>query len=503
MSSRNLLTTFAAAAMLTSTAFPSWADKATDTLRVAFPKQLESLNPYVATAREMVVMARHVWDGLLYRDPNTGEYLGNLAKSFQWVDETTLEFELREDVVFHNGEAFDADDVVFTLNWIAEPANGVSNQSTVNWIDSAEKTGPYAVRLKLKKVFPAALEYLSGPIVMFPKEYFNEVGPVGMGLEPVGTGPYRIVEVEPGSRYVLERNENYFAGPKGTPAINKIVWKTIPERNTQFAELLSGGIDWIWQIPADQAEQLGYGYTVANEPTMRVGYLSFDAAGRSGDNPLTDFRVRKAIAHAIHREAIVDELLKGKSKVLHSACFPSQLGCSENVVNYDYDPERARQLLTEAGYPDGLTIPFYAYRDREYAEAMIGNLASVGITVDFSYMKYAALRDLDHSGEIPFKFMTWGSNSINDVSAITSHFFRKGKDDYALDDDVADWLEAADNSIDVELRTANYEQALKKIADEIYWLPLWSYNTNYVYINELEFKPYPDEIPRFYAASWK
>lgn len=479
------------------------AGKADNSLTVGFPKPLENLDPYSATAREMIVISRHVWDGLLYRDPATGEYQGNLAQEFEWVDDTTIDFVLREGISFHNGEPFDADDAVYTLNWISVPENGVSNQRNVNWIEKAEKTGTHSLRLHLKKPFPAALEYLSGPIVMYPNEYHGEVGLAGMGTAPIGTGPYKVTSVEAGKRYIFEKNDAYFAGPKGTPEIEKIVWRTIPERNTQFAELLSGGVDWIWQVPPDQAEKLASKFTIANEQTMRIGYVAFDAAGRSGDNPMTDIRVRKAIAHAINREAIVDSLLKGASKVVNSACFPSQLGCFQDVAKYDYDPEKAKELLAEAGYPDGFTIPFFAYRDRDYAEAMIGDLAAVGIKVDFRYLKYAAVRDKGQSGEVPLQFMTWGSYSINDASAITSNFFGHGKDDYALDADVKGWLNTADNSIDVAVREESYAKALTRIADEVYWLPLWSYNVNYVYSNELEFTPYPDEIPRFFQARWK
>ncbi|MDA7430906.1 ABC transporter substrate-binding protein [Primorskyibacter aestuariivivens] len=503
MRKKSLLTGAALAACLATSGVPALAGKSDDTLTVAFAKQLENLDAYSATAREMIVIARHVWDGLLYRDPATGEYLGNLAESFEWVDATTIDFVLREGVTFHNGEAFDADDAVYTLNWVSKPENGVSNQGNVNWIASAEKTGPYSLRLHLKEPFPAALEYLSGPVVMYPNEYHAEVGTAGMGSNPVGTGPYKVTSVEAGKRYVFEKNDGYFAGPKGTAEIGKIVWRTIPERNTQFAELLSGGVDWVWQVPPDQAEKLGKKFSVSNESTMRIGYVSFDSAGRTGETPMSDIRVRKAIAHAINREAIVNALLKGASKVVHSACFPSQFGCFQDVAKYDYDPARAKELLAEAGYPDGFTVPFFAYRDRGYAEAIIGDLAAVGISVDFGYLKYAALRDKVQGGEVPFQFMTWGSNSVNDVSAITSHFFSHGKDDYALDADVKTWLTTADTSIDPAVRKENYAKALSKIADEVYWLPLFSYNVNYVYSDELEFTPYPDEVPRFFQARWK
>ena len=484
---------------------PSAAQKAEDTMRIAFDRELESLDNYINTAREGIIVSRLVWDGLLYRNPETNEYEGNLATDWEWIDSTTMEFTLREGVTFHNGEPFDADDVVFTLNYVADPENPVTTQRNVNWIAGAEKLGPYKVRMTLKAPFPAALEYLSGPVVMYPNEYYAEVGPEGMGTEPVGTGPYRVTEVVPGQRFVFEKNENYYEGsPKGQPEIGNLVIRTIQDPNTRLAELLSGGLDWIWRVPVDQAERMQGRdeFNVVNESTMRIGYMYFDAAGRTGETPLQDVRVRKAISHAIDRQAIVDALVKGASQVVHSACFPSQFGCEQDVTQYEYDPEKAKALLAEAGYPDGFEIQFSAYRERPFAEAIISYLNAVGIETDFGFYKYAALRDKIHNSEEPMAFMTWGSYSVNDASAITSHFFKHLADDYAMDDDVKVWLDIADTSVDSEIRQQNYSKALKKIAEEAYWLPLWSYNVWYAFSSDMEFTPTADEIPRFFNARW-
>ena len=157
-------------------------------------------------------------------------------------------------------------------------------------------------------------------------------------------------------------------------SIGRIVQRTIPERNTQIAELLAGRADWMWRVPADQADQLNASgkINVVNELTYRIGYLTFDAAGTTGKNPFQDIRVRKAVAHAIDREAIVKALVQGKSEVVHAACFPSQFGCSDDVTKYKFDPALSKKLLAEAGYPDGLSVDFFAYRERDFAEAMIG-----------------------------------------------------------------------------------------------------------------------------------
>ena len=497
----------AAAVLMAVVSNPVLAGKDDDTLNIAWGGELATLDRYYNTLREGIIVGRLIWDSLLFKDPETLEFKPLLAKSFTFVDETTMEFDLREGVTFHNGEPFDADDVVHTLTWVSDPANGVLTQRNVDWIAGVEKLGRYKVRLKMKKPTPIALEFLAGPLLIYPNEYYAEVGPDGMGKAPVGTGPYRLLEFKPGEVVTFTRNEDYFAdSPKGQPEIDRIVQRTIPDQNTRIAEMLSGRLDWIWKVPNDQARRMESNsrLTIENEQTLRVGYLSFDSSNRTGNaSPVNDVLVRKAIAYAIDREAIVKSLVGGKSVVAHSACHPEQFGCTQDVARYDYDPAKAKALLAEAGYPDGFTIDFHAYRNRNYAEAIMGYLREVGIKTNLVYLKYAALRDKVYAGEIDFNFMTWGSYSFHDMSAITSHFFKATKDDYARDDALIAALTKGDGSVDRMVRKAAYAEALKRIADQVYWLPLFTYNVNYAYNADLEFTPSADEIPRFYRTRWK
>ena len=326
-----------------------------------------------------------------------------------------------------------------------------------------------------------------------------------MGLKPVGTGPYKVVEVDPGKHFVLEKYEGYHDGPKGQPQIGRIDIRTIPDVNTQIAELFNGNMDMIWQVPADQAERIEEmdRFTVANASTMRVGYLAMDAAGRSGDTPFTDLRVRQAVNYALDRKTLVDALLKGASVPIYTACFPSQFGCTQDVKEYEYDPEKAKALLAEAGYPDGFETEFYAYRDREYAEAIASYLNAVGIRTDFRMLQYSALRDLNMKGEVPISFQTWGSFSVNDASAMVSQFFKHGELDDARDDQVLADLDVADRSTDPEERKEYYKKALQRIAEQAFWAPMFSYNTNYVFTDEVAYTPTADEVLRFHEMSWK
>ena len=478
-----------------------------NSLNIVWSGELATLDRYYTTLREGIIVGRLVWDALLFKNPDTLEFEPLLAKSYHFVDATTMEFDLREGITFHNGETFDADDVVYTLNRMSDPENAVLTQRNVNWIAGAEKLGPYKVRLTMKKPTPTVLEFLAGPLLIYPNEYYEKVGPEGMGMAPVGTGPYRVTEFDPGASITFERNENYFKGsPKGVPQIDTIRQRTVPDNNTQIAELLAGTVDWIWKVPADQAKSLSGrpGINILNEQTMRIGYLSFDSSNRTGNNsPVNDPKVRMAIAHAIDREAIVQALVGGSSQVVHSACHPAQFGCEQDVTTYDYDPEKAKQLLAEAGYPDGFRIDFHAYRNRPYAEAIMGYLDAVGIRTNLVYLKYAALRDQVYEGKIDFNFMTWGSYSFHDVSAITSHFFKATRDDYARNESLIENLTLGDTSVDRAEREEAYSIALKTIADNAYWVPLFSYNVNYAFNEKLNFVANPDEIPRFFNVSWK
>jgi peptide/nickel transport system substrate-binding protein len=137
------------------------------------------------------------------------------------------------------------------------------------------------------------------------------------------------------------------------------------------------------------------------------------------------------------------------------------------------------------------------------AEAILGQLAAVGIRANLQWMQYSPLRDKVRAGEVPMNFMTWGSSSINDVSNITSYFFTGSGDDTARDKEVKELLEKGDSSIDEEVRKDAYEKALKLIAERAHWLPLWSYAYFYAMNEELDFTPTPDEILHLYRAKWK
>jgi peptide/nickel transport system substrate-binding protein len=486
---------------------PALAGKKDDTLNIEWDQPIDNADAYYNTNREGILLARMVWDQLIERDPVTFEYKPELATAWRWVDDVTLEFDLRQGVKFQDGQPFDADDVVFTLNFVSNSANKVLNTTNVGWIKNAEKIDQYKVRIHLKAPFPPALEYVSGPLPIYPHVYYAKVGPEGMGKKPIGSGPYKVEALEPGKSVTLVKNTEYWDGsPKGKPKIGKIVERFIPEKTTQIAELLSGGLDWMWYVPTDQVANIKKvkGLIAVDGETMRVGYIFFDAAARSGKSPLQDVRVRRAIAYAINREQFTKTFFAPSAHVLKAPCFPTQFGCYQDATQYDFDLEKAKALLKEAGYPNGFKTELYGFRQpRSWEDALAGYMRAIGVSANIQLLEYPTFRNKNHEGVTPVSFGDWGSYSVNDASAILGNFFTGSLDDFTGDKELQQWVNEADANPDAKRRQELYQKAIARIMDQMYMLPMNSYAIYYAYTSDLDFTPFRDEIPRYYLYSWK
>lgn len=484
---------------------PAHANKGDDTLRFAAQQSPESIDPYFNTVRIGVIIGANVWDTLLYRDPKTGEFKGQLAKSWKRVEDRAFEFELRKGIKFHNGEDFDADSVVYTLNYVSNPSSQAKTQDNVDWIEKAEKIDRYHVRIRTKTTFPAALHYLAGPLVIYPAKYYAEVGPKGMSAKPVGTGPYKVIQYVPGKLLSLERNTSYFAeSPRPKPQIARVDIRFIPDMQTQMAELLSGGLDLIMNVPQDQAEQAKSlpNIQALTGDSMRFAFLQLNELEKSPNEALRDLRVRKAIIHAIDREGIARQTIGAGARVIHTMCYPTQWGCTEEgAAKYPYDPALAKKLLAEAGYPK-LETEIIAYRDRPQVEAIIGNLAAVGIHAKLNYTQAATGRELVRGNKSQLAYRTEGSNDIADTSASTPVYFAGGADDVVKDATIGLFLNSANVSPVPRTRAESYKNALSAISGKVHAVPLWTLPVRFLATKELNF-PSPSETPRFSEMTWK
>lgn len=482
------------------------AGPADNSLTIALGEELPGFDGYISTSRDGVVVTRHLFDMLIYRNPETFEYEPLLATGWRRIDDLTWEFDLRPGVTFHNGDAFTAEDVVWTLTTYADPATGARSQAAVSWIDRVEAVNELTVRIVSKEPFPAALEFVAGSLPIHPAAYAQEVGLEGFAQAPVGTGPYRLGEVR-GGDFTLMRNEDYFeGGGKGTPAIDRIDVRLIPDTATRIAEIISGGVDWTWNVPADQIPQLDRLPHVTAElgTTMRTAMILLDGAGRANpDTPLADVRVRQAINHAIDRAGIVAALVGGTGEVINVPCYPLQFGCvTEAAVVYDYDPARARELLAEAGHADGFTLSMGSFRDRARAEAVQANLAAVGIRAEVEMLQARASFSSWREGQIDMWYGDWGSFSIADASASIGNFFDGSANDGALDEEINALVAEAARIVDPDARLAAYAEAIRLATERAHWVPMHTIVMGYAYNAALNFDAPVDEVPRFFLSSW-
>ncbi|MCC6008551.1 MAG: ABC transporter substrate-binding protein [Rhodobacteraceae bacterium] len=498
-----------AAALALPLALPAGlqAGPADNSLTIAMGEELPGFDGYISTSRDGVVMTRHLFDMLIYRNPETFDYEPLLATEWRRIDDLTWEFDLREGVVFHNGDAFTAEDVVWTLNTYADPATGARSQAAVSWIDRVEAVDELTVRVISKEPFPAALEFIAGSLPIHPADYAQSVGLDGFAQAPVGTGPYKLGEVR-GGDFTLLRNEAYFeGGGKGTPAIDRIDVRLIPDTATRIAEIIGGSVDWTWNVPADQIPQLDRLPNVTAElgTTMRIAMILLDSVGRANENsPLADVRVRQAINHAIDREGIVAALVGGSGEVINVPCYPLQFGCDTGAgVAYEFNPDGARALLAEAGHADGITLKMGSFRDRSRAEAIQANLAAVGITLEIEMLQARASFSSWREGQIDMWYGDWGSFSIADTSASMGNFFDGGANDGARDEEVTALLAEAARIVDEDARLAAYSEAIRRATEAAYWVPMHTIVMGYAYRPGLNFAAPVDEVPRFFLASWE
>lgn len=482
-----------------------------DVLDVAFQSAISNLDHIFTTKREYIILSQLIDDFLFQVDPESLEYEPLLAESYEFVDPTTLDIQLRSGVKFHDGSTLTADDVVYTYRFVIDPDNGARAQQHISkWLVSVEKTGRLSVRFHLKFPYPLALRDMAVTVPIRKANSYDvdgELDKSALVTQENGLGPYEVVEFVPGREVLLKRFDQYYAAsPKGQPQIETIRIHTVSDWGAAQAGVLAGELDWLYNVPNDIAQNLaasGYAKRLVG-PSMRIGFILLDAAGITGsDNPLTQLAVRRAINYAIDRESIVKNLVGEGATVIHSGCNPVQFGCEQDVKRYPHNPEKARELLAEAGYSNGFELPLWAYREPYVAEAIAQDLRDVGIDVDMRYVQLPVLNKARSGGAIPAYFGTWGAGGTADVAATLSvHWNLETDRNLARDPAVAQWVADAEKTRDKERRRELYSSALKRIADQAYWVPLYVYPQNYI-VNERLIFPVPrDGLPRLYGTRW-
>jgi peptide/nickel transport system substrate-binding protein len=493
-------------------ASPAVAGKDDNTLRVAFAEEILNLDYNYTTKREYIILSDLIDDTLFNVNPENNEFEPALATAYNYVDDTTIDVTLRAGVKFHDGTVMDADDVVYTYNWIIDEQSTAHAKGAIErWLDKAEKLDDLKVRFHLKAPYPLALRDMARRVRIRQENAYVVNGAIDQeatASKLVGLGPYKVVDFEPGQKVVLERFADYYPESTKKPlSLQTIEIRNLPDVGTQQAELMSGGIDWMYNVPLDVAESLGSTPMATHlaGPDLRVSFIVLDAHGYTDpDGPLTKVKVRQALNHAINRPEIASYLMGGTAEALYTACHPAQFGCTQDVARYPYDPKRAKELLAEAGYPDGFPLQLWAYREKPVSEAVAADLAAVGVTVDLRYVKLASLNQARAKREIPAYIGTWGSGGTADTAAIARiHFDEETDRNMSGDAEVAKLVLDAEQTMDEAKRAEFYKQALTIIADQAYWVPMVTYSQNYLVSPGLDFPLRADGLPRLYEASWK
>jgi len=479
------------------------------TLRYGIPTKFASLDQYKSTQRITIQIGYLIWDPLVTRDPDSGKISPHLAQSWKNISPTTWEFKLVPGVKFHNGNPLNAECVRFTIeDRILADDQKSPQRGNFKWIKKVEVIDDLTFRIISEKPYPLVLERLNVLFVYDPIET-REKGNTWVAEHPMGTGPYKFVKWDRGSQLVMTANPDYWIN--GVPKIENIVVRILPEMSTRVAELISGGIDIASDFGPDQWDVMEKAKNVIpmDIPILRINFWQFDGSGRAGATPLTDKRVRRAVWHAIDRQAIIDRIMRGFADPLDAPMNPLQFGYDPSVKGYEYNPEKAKTLLKEAGFENGFEMDVWEYMGYQHQanEAAMGYLAKVGIKVNLKDYRgnIGQLIKLRNAGKLTgVGNFTWGSYNIFDADAILpSWFMIKEAKCYNPDPEIDSWLTEARFSVDPQQRKELYSKVQKKIIEEAYWMPFFIVHTIWGRNADLQAVVGRDEVPRFQYAEWK
>lgn len=366
----------------------------------------QSLDPALTYQIDGWSVVHSVYDSLLQFGPD-GTIEPLLAESFVQTEPLIYEIKLRQGISFHNGEPFDARSVSATLAHIVDPetASQVAQNFTV--IESMEAVDDYMVRLHLSQPAPWLPSQIAPWFAMLPPDYIADPAN-DFANNPVGTGPFRFVGWDRGQQVRLEANAGYFAeSPKGRPVAEQVAFRFVGEPSTRVADLLSGSAGLIRDVPIDQLEAVtDGGAEIVTLPISGSAWVRVP----NDIEPFSDPRVRQALNHAVDIDGIVQALLGGLGTRLATFYVPGGLGYDPDLAPYTYDPDRARELLAEAGYPDGFdtTLAYPSTESSDLVVAIAGQLTAAGIRTEAQPVELATYNSTWQDQEAaPLRFLTW------------------------------------------------------------------------------------------------
>lgn len=485
-----------AVALLSSSAL---AQEVKDSLTIDLANDAATLDPHLQWDRDSYTIYRNIFDNLLKRD-EAGEIAPEIATSWDYVDDTTIVFQIREGVTFQDGSELTAEDVAFSIERIIDPELQSPQLSQFDQIESAEATSPTEVRVITKSPYPVLLAQLV-KLSIVPSDYVESIGNAEFNQKPIGSGPYRLENYQRGVETVLTANADYWEGP---PPFQTVTFRSVPDVSTRVADLRSGRADLVGQLTPDQAISLEGepGIEILSTPTERIGYLYLNA--QSG--PTTDVRVRQAIAHSIDRQGIVEALLQGYGEAVEIIGAPVIFGYTDEVTGYEYDPERARELVAEAG-AEGQTVQFLTSPsyDRAIVEAIQQMINESGLVTEIVALDHASFlqrRQGPADGAGSMALGIW-SCACQDADGIIFPLFRTDSIWAKYGNPEFDALvDAARATLDEPERLDLYKQAYAIIQADVPGIGIYQYYSIYGVNENLDWQPTASESMFIKEMGW-
>jgi peptide/nickel transport system substrate-binding protein len=428
----------------------------------------------------------HVYEPLISASPDGSSLLPTLAESWELApDQLTWTFHLRKGVRFSDGTPFTAEDVKFTF----ERAGKFIIKDRVASIENIKVVDEHTLRIVTKTPNAVLLDQLELLKIM-SKAYTEKVGDEEVNLKPMGTGPYICTEWIREDHITLEVNKNYWGD---APAISHVRFRPITNAATRTAALLTGEVDLIEDIPVRDVDRVkkAEGIKVDERPGMRLIYLHIDGdreptPGVDGPvNPMKDVRVRRAMSLGIDRQAIVDVIMNGNGYPTGQLLLEGKRGYLADLPLPEYNPDKARELLKEAGYEKGFKVKLDAPNgrypnDAQIAQAIASQLAKIGIEVDPILHPKSTFFDYVRPGDKSSLVMTGWSEEIDTGAMGNTLFYTRGKHPskggsnrcHYSNDEYDRLLDEADRTADVAKRAGFLTESTRIILDDVGLIPL-------------------------------
>jgi peptide/nickel transport system substrate-binding protein len=459
--------------------------QASGTLVVDTTAEAESLDPALVTQFSGNSIINSLFDSLVERD-YTGALVPILAESWSFPDPSTIEFKLRQGVAFHNGEPFNAASVKFSIERLFDPE--LKSPLLGSWpkafqlqptpdgpaTGSVEIVDDYTVRFHLAKPDATIFDALAVSGAMVPPQYYSQNSEDVLSVKPVGSGPFKFVESVRDDHTTLARNPNYWGVDtyKGAPLVGTVTFRPVPDAGTRMADLLNGTADMIFDVSPDDLSTLrgrasdGF-QVVTGNASAKLQFVEF--LPKKATDPLADRRVRQALNHAVNVEAIVTNLFNGLGTRQSSPILTDALGYDPSLPAYDYNPTFAKQLLADAGYPNGFAtkMDLSSSDNRSEALAVIGQLQQVGVTVQPNALELATFNanwSQDKSSDM--RFARWGG--LQDPAVFLNFTTVCGgylADQFSCDQDATNLAQQAANTLDPDVRAGLYSRVARLLHD--------------------------------------